>query len=79
MLIQVTHPFDSDAPSSAEGWERRFTADAARVREATELYRKLGYEVRTEAVRSADFRDECEGCHEVALQFQTIYTRKKSG
>ena len=79
MLIQVTHPRGSDAPSSDEGWERRFTADAARVREATELYRKLGYEVRTEAVRSTDFRDECGGCHAAALQFQTIYTRKKAG
>jgi hypothetical protein len=61
---------------AVEGWERRFTADPDRAREAAELYRKLGYEVRAEAVRPAEFRDECGGCHQVALRFQTIYTRK---
>lgn len=64
---------------AAEGWERRFTADPARVKEAVELYTKLGYEVRTEPVRAAEFKDECGGCHAVPVQFQTIYTRKKSG
>jgi hypothetical protein len=58
------------------GWQRRFTADAERAKEAMELYRELGYEVRAEAAASDELRDECEECHGVATQFKTIYTRK---
>ena len=61
----------------AEGWERRFTADSQRAEEAMELYAKLGYEVRAEALRPDEIMDECEGCHSLAaLEFKTIYTRK---
>jgi hypothetical protein len=62
----------------AEGWERRFTADAQRVEEVTELYARLGYEVRVEPVPSEEFEGECEGCQSrVVLGFKTIYTRRK--
>jgi hypothetical protein len=62
----------------AEGWERRFTADAPRAAEAMELYAQLGYEVRAEPARHEGHGDECEDCTSVmALQFKTIYTRKK--
>jgi hypothetical protein len=62
----------------AEGWERRFTADASRAAEAMELYAQLGYEVRAESVIHEEHTDECGDCSSVmALQFKTIYTRKK--
>jgi len=62
----------------ADGWERRFTADSQRAAEAVELYAKLGYEVRVESLRPEEITDECEGCHSLAaLEFKTIYTRKK--
>jgi hypothetical protein len=62
----------------AEGWERRFTADASRAAEAMELYDQLGYEVRAESVQHEEHAGDCEDCSSVmALQFKTIYTRKK--
>jgi hypothetical protein len=64
----------------AEGWDRRFTADARRAEEAVELYGQLGYEVRTETVRPEELTGECEGCRSpVILEFKTIYTRKRTG
>ena len=62
----------------AEGWERRFTADAQRAEEARELYSRLGYEVRLEAVRAEEGHEDRADCHSRTLaKFQTIYTRKK--
>lgn len=70
---------EPDPALVAEGWERRFTADAQRAEEAIELYAQLGYEVRAESVRPAELKDECEGCRTVVVfQFKTIYTRKKA-
>jgi len=63
----------------AEGWERRFVALRIRADEAVELYRQLGFEVRAEPVRAAELGTDCSDCGLIeALQFQTIYTRKKS-
>ena len=68
----------ADPSLIAEGWERRFTADAQRVLEVTELYSQLGYEVRAEPMQSEDLKDDCEDCHSLmASQFRTIYTRRK--
>ncbi|MGB8475980.1 MAG: hypothetical protein WCE61_18010 [Candidatus Acidiferrum sp.] len=62
----------------AEGWERRFTADAQRVQEVTELYSQLGYEVRAESVQSDELKDDCEDCRSLIVSnFKTIYTRRK--
>ena len=91
VLVQIGNPvadrdrllsndqLEADPALTAEGWGRRFTADPARAQEAIELYIQLGFEVRAEAVRPVELRDECGGCHEVALHFKTIYTRKKPG
>jgi hypothetical protein len=69
----------ADPALVAEGWERRFTADAQRVQEVTELYSQLGYEVRTEPVHSEELKDDCEDCHALIVsKFKTIYTRRKS-
>jgi hypothetical protein len=62
----------------AEGWERRFIADARQAQEATELYTQLGYEVRAVPVRSEEMGDDCGDCQVlILLQFKTIYTRKR--
>lgn len=62
----------------AEGWERRFTADAQRTPEVMDLYSQLGYEVRAEPVLPEELKNECDDCRSpVILEFKTIYTRKK--
>ncbi len=61
-----------------QGWERRFIADARRAREAMDLYRELGYEVRVEPVEPEELGSECEDCRLFSLLgWRTIYTRKK--
>jgi hypothetical protein len=77
MLIQLEEQREKELAPSAEGWERRFTADLQRIQEAIELYRQLGYEVRVESVRQAAPTVDCGPCHAAALPFKTIYTRKK--
>ena len=63
----------------AEGWERRFTADEQRAKEAMELYTQLGYEVRAEPVRPEELHDDCQDCRTVvSFHFLTIYTRKRT-
>ena len=69
---------EGDPALLADGWERRFIADARRAEEAVELYESLGYEVRAEPVRREEMGEDCDDCQLLAaLQFQTIYTRKK--
>jgi hypothetical protein len=68
-----------DSALVAEGWERRFTADAQRVQETIELYKQLGYEVRAESLLAEELTGECEGCRSPAIsEIRTIYTRKKN-
>jgi hypothetical protein len=68
-----------DSSLLAQGWERRFTADEQRAKEAMELYTQLGYEVRAEAVLPEELQDDCQDCRTaVSFYFQTIYTRKRT-
>jgi hypothetical protein len=68
-----------DSSLIAQGWERRFTADEHRAKEAMELYSQLGYEVRAEPVFPEEVPDECQDCRTVvSFYFQTIYTRKRT-
>jgi hypothetical protein len=70
---------EADPALVAEGWERRFTADAQRTAEAVELYEQLGYEVRAEPVRAEEAGTDCEDCSTLmVVEFKTIYTRKKA-
>lgn len=67
-----------DSSLIAQGWERRFTADEHRAKEAMELYTRLGFEVRAEPVLPEELQDDCEDCKTlVSFYFQTIYTRKR--
>jgi hypothetical protein len=61
----------------AEGWERRFIADAKRAQDAMEMYVELGHEVRLEPVNQESSTNECSGCWLAFSQFKVIYTRKR--
>lgn len=67
----------SDEALLADGWERRFVTDAARLDEVIELYRSTGYEVRAEKLSRTDFGDGCGECARTACQsYVLIYTRR---
>lgn len=68
------------ADRAAAGWERRFVAEGRRVEEAVSLYESLGLEVVADPAQAEDLPPGCGGCQlVVALQFKTIYTRKRKG
>ena len=63
----------------AEGWERRFMADSRRLKEYTELYSSMGFEVRAEPIRPEEIGPDCGDCSLVLYRlFVTIYTRRPS-
>lgn len=62
----------------AEGWERRFIADAKRAQDAVEMYEELGHEVRIEPITLEELKEECHGCLLILKQLKAIYTRKKT-
>ena len=65
-----------DPERIAQGWERRFIADEARVAEMIQLYRELGYETAVDPIRPADVSEDCGDCRLVAQRrLKVIYTR----
>jgi hypothetical protein len=66
-----------DPQRLADGWERRFIADARRAEEVTALYEQLGFEVAADPIRPEQLGDECDDCQLALLQFKTIYTRPR--
>ncbi|MGD8867631.1 MAG: hypothetical protein PVI01_08365 [Gemmatimonadales bacterium] len=69
---------EGDPARIADGWERRFIADAQRAKEAMELYERLGYEVCADPVAPDDVGEDCGDCQLLAaLQFKVIYTRRR--
>ena len=66
-----------DPARLADGWERRFIADAARAAEAVELYERLGFEAVADPLRTNEMGEQCDACQLVALlRFRTVYTRR---
>jgi hypothetical protein len=64
------------------GWVKRNITDKNRMEETIELYKSLGFEVRTEAFDPAEYPAECSECmNESPEQFIVIYTKSdtKSG
>jgi hypothetical protein len=45
-----------------EGWQERFSASGARLNEAVEYYRSLGFEVRVEDIGAVSAGDACTSC-----------------
>jgi len=67
-----------DPERVAAGWERRFLADPARAREATELYERMGFEVALDPVRPEDLEEGCADCALVTTAgFRMLYTRRR--
>lgn len=67
----------ADPTRIAEGWERRFLADATRAAEAIALYEALGYQTRADPIRRDDLTGECDDCQLVMLlHYRMIYTRR---
>jgi hypothetical protein len=61
----------------AQGWERRFMADGARLTEYVELYTSLGFEVLHDAAAPEEIGPECADCRLIVCrQFVTLYTRQ---
>jgi hypothetical protein len=76
-LMPVERP--PDPALVAAGWERRFMADGLRLREYTELYESMGYEVRAEQVKPEEISDQCSDCRLlICRQFLTLYTRRRA-
>ena len=68
--------FAPDPERVAQGWQRRFIADGARVAEMVRLYHELGYETVVDPIRPSDMGEDCGDCRLAAqLQFMMIYTR----
>ena len=59
-----------------EGWERRFVAGPARLKEAVELYESMGYEVHLEPLGPEELQEQCQDCRLAVAFFRVIYTRK---
>jgi hypothetical protein len=60
----------------AEGWMERFTASGARLTEAIETYRELGYEVKTVPIKELG-PDGCTTCFDdPADETMMIFTRE---
>jgi hypothetical protein len=81
MSVREPAPAESAAAIAAGDWTRRFTAIGPRLREAVDLYRTLGYELRLDPADAggAGLSDEaCAQCLVMALA-RTIYTRPPAG
>ncbi len=70
-------PAPSDPQLVAEGWLRRHVVDKERAEESIELYRSLGFEVRTVKLTDPEFAKACAGCAPAFCgSHVVIYTRK---
>lgn len=77
ILISPDIEFPADPKLVAEGWQRRFMADPARVEESTRLYTDLGFEVRAKAIDPTELSELCGDCRLATCKaYVTIYTRK---
>ena len=70
--------FPPDPNLIAQGWERRFMSDSDRIREATDLYTELGFEVRTESILPVELNAICGDCRLATCRsYMTLYIRKR--
>ena len=63
----------------AEGWKQQFTASGARLEEAVDNYRRLGFEVKTVPVKELE-SDGCTVCFDdEGDDSMMIFTRMTGG
>lgn len=63
---------------TADGWQRRFTAQEPRLTEMKEFYESLGLEVKVVEGGIAEDGEECTACFDLegfSDLYKTIYTR----
>jgi len=64
-------------PDNLKTWTKRNVTDIDKVKEVSELYISMGYEVRVEDFNAKECSDECNTCMlETPEKFKIIYTRK---
>jgi len=69
--------FRGDPKLIAAGWVRRHLVDMERAKESVELYSSIGYEVKAQELKPADFGSECGECADtICGSYVMIYTRK---
>lgn len=68
---------DRDRRLAREGWVRRFVAGPPRLREATEMYERLGHEVRLERPSDDELAAACRGCALPMELYRILYTRRQ--
>jgi hypothetical protein len=77
-VIEECPPVRGDHALIADGWTRRYLADAARAEEARELYASLGLEVLLRAPEPSQVRAECQACEPtVCRDHFLVYTRRR--
>jgi hypothetical protein len=65
------------AQLEAEGWQRQFTADPARLEEMVDFYKSLGFEVQLEPACEEKPLEACASCFEKFCdQYKTIFVRR---
>ncbi len=81
----ITHPLHlvsepaADPQLTAAGWQRRFTADPARAREAIQLYNELGFDVHLHTIQPEELDPACGDCRLMTCAvYQTVYTRRRA-
>lgn len=78
--MSQAEPQDGSSWHQGDGWTRRFTAIGARLNEAIELYRALGFEIKLELAEAGaeEVADSsaCAQCFVMTLA-RTIYTRPR--
>lgn len=67
-----------DAELREKGWTYRFATSGARLREAEDLYRSLGFEVHLEPINPEDVDETCRACLKAEPEtLYALYTRPK--
>lgn len=73
------HDPNGPGPSTATaGWVKRFVVTPDRAREAADLYRRLGHEVRVEPAAEEDLPSGCGDCALARGLYRTVYTRRNT-
>jgi hypothetical protein len=77
LTLLPTLDFPPDPKLAEKGWERRFMADPSRAKEASSIYRELGFEVRSEEILPSELSVLCGDCRLATCRsYVTIYTRR---
>ncbi len=62
---------------TAEGWVFRCNADSNRLREMTDTFEEMGYEVRLEPLNLEGLSETCGGCVGTLRGLSAIYIRRR--